>query len=104
MQRRYTGAAGRIENARVGVFLGYAGQPGRALIDRALIDRALIDRALIDRALYVGQDWAGDDARRRDARISDDVKLVTKPKQGLAVLEHARTAGVPFAWIAGDSV
>jgi SRSO17 transposase len=33
--RQYTGTAGRIENAQVGVFLAYAGPDGsRALIDR----------------------------------------------------------------------
>ena len=89
VQRQYTGTAGRIENAQVGVFLGYAGQHGRALIDRAL---------------YVPDEWAKDAARRREARIPSDVTLVTKPKQGLAMLERARAAGVPFAWIAGDSV
>ncbi len=89
VQRQYTGTAGRIENAQVGVFLGYAGLHGRALIDRAL---------------YVPKEWAGDDARRREARIPADVELVTKPKQGLAMLERARAAGVPFAWVAGDSV
>ena len=89
VQRQYTGTAGRIENAQVGVFLGYAGQQGRALIDRAL---------------YVPDSWAGDDARRRQARIPADVTLVTKPKQGLVMLERARAAGVPFSWIAGDSV
>ena len=34
--RQYTGTAGRIENAQVGVFLAYAGARGHALIDRAL--------------------------------------------------------------------
>src|SRR4051812_30310334 len=34
--RQYTGTAGRIENAQVGVFLAYAGEKGHALIDRAL--------------------------------------------------------------------
>lgn len=89
VQRQYTGTAGRIENAQVGVFLGYAGQHGRALIDRAL---------------YVPKEWAGDDARRREARIPGSVELVTKPKQGLAMLERARAAGVPFSWVTGDSV
>ena len=88
VQRQYTGTAGRVENAQVGVFLGYAGQHGRALIDRAL---------------YMPDSWAGDDARRREARIPGDVVLTTKPKQGLAMLERARAAGVPFAWVAGDS-
>jgi SRSO17 transposase len=36
VQRQYSGTAGRIENCQVGVFLGYAGRHGRALIDRAL--------------------------------------------------------------------
>jgi SRSO17 transposase len=36
VQRQYTGTAGRIENAQVGVFLGYASRHGHALIDRAL--------------------------------------------------------------------
>lgn len=35
-QRQYTGTAGRIENSQVGVFLAYATERGRALIDRRL--------------------------------------------------------------------
>ena len=89
VQRQCTGTAGRIENAQAGVFLGYAGRHGRALIDRAL---------------YVPDAWAKDDARRKEARIPAGVELVTKPKQGLLMLERARAAGVPFAWVAGDSV
>ncbi|MFI0779413.1 IS701 family transposase [Streptomyces sp. NPDC021212] len=36
VQRQYTGTAGRIENAQVGVFLALATSRGRALIDRRL--------------------------------------------------------------------
>ncbi|GAA3475707.1 hypothetical protein GCM10018966_002330 [Streptomyces yanii] len=36
VQRQYTGAAGRIENAQVEVFLAYTSDQGRALIDRRL--------------------------------------------------------------------
>ena len=36
VQRQYTGTAGRIENAQVGVFLAYASPSGRALIDRRI--------------------------------------------------------------------
>src|SRR5690348_9450987 len=36
VQRQYSGTAGRIENCQIGVFLGYAGRHGHALIDRAL--------------------------------------------------------------------
>ena len=89
VQRQYTGTAGRIENAQVGVFLGYAGRHGRALIDRAL---------------YLPEGWAGDAARRHEARVPEQVAFTTKPKQGLLMLERARAAGVPFSWVAGDSV
>jgi len=89
VQRQYTGTAGRIENAQVGVFVGYASCHGRALLDRAL---------------YLPEDWVKDPARCKAARIPDGTVLTTKPKQGLAMLERARAAEVPFAWIAGDSV
>ena len=36
VQRQYTGTAGRIENARFGVHLTYAGARGHAMIDREL--------------------------------------------------------------------
>jgi SRSO17 transposase len=89
VQRQYSGTAGRIENCQIGVFLGYASRHGRALIDRAL---------------YLPESWAEDAARRREARIPGEVAFATKPKLGLAMLERARAAGVPFAWITGDSV
>lgn len=89
VQRQYTGTAGRIENAQVGVFLGYAGRHGHALIDRAL---------------YLPRSWTDERARCRAARVPDDVAFATKPALGLAMLERARGAGLPFAWIAGDSV
>jgi SRSO17 transposase len=89
VQRQYSGTAGRIENCQIGVFLGYAGRHGQALIDRAL---------------YLPAEWAKDGERRREARIPADIPFATKPKLGLAMLERARQAGVPFAWITGDSV
>jgi SRSO17 transposase len=73
----------------VGVFLGYAGRHGRALVDRAL---------------YVPEEWAGDGARRAEARVPEAVVFTTKPKLGLAMLERARAAGLPFAGVAGDNV
>src|SRR5215213_5513086 len=89
VQRQYSGTAGRIENCQVGVFLGYASRHGRALIDRAL---------------YLPERWVRDAARCAAAGIPDDAALTTKPKLGLAMLDRALEAGVPFAWVAGDSV
>src|SRR5919112_2761712 len=89
VQRQYSGTAGRIENCQVGVFLGYASRHGRALIDRAL---------------YLPERWTRDAARCAAAGIPAGLTLTTKPKLGLAMLERAMDAGVPFAWVAGDSV
>src|ERR687885_916345 len=89
VQRQYSGTAGRIENCQIGVFLGYAGRHGQALIDRAL---------------YLPQRWGCDAARCAAAGIPAGLTLTTKPKLGLAMLERAMDAGVPFAWVAGDCV
>jgi SRSO17 transposase len=89
VQRQYSGTAGRIENCQVGVFLAYASRYGRALIDRAL---------------YLPEGWAADRGRRAEAGIPEAVAFVTKPKLGLAMLERAHAASVPFAWVTADSV
>ena len=89
VQRQYSGTAGRIENCQIGVFLGYAGRHGQALIDRAL---------------YLPRTWMQDPQRRREARIPQPLGFASKPQQGLAMLEHARASGLSFAWVTGDSV
>src|SRR5436305_10612567 len=89
VQRQYSGTAGRVENCQIGVFLGYASRRGHALIDRAL---------------YLPEGWAGDAARRARAGVPAGITFATKPKLGRAMLERALDAGVPCAWVAGDSV
>jgi SRSO17 transposase len=89
VQRQYSGTAGRIENCQVGVFLAYASRYGRTLIDRAL---------------YLPDSWVADAARRAAAGIPEAVAFATKPKLGLAMLERAHAAGLPFAWVTADSV
>src|SRR3954465_5428604 len=63
-QRQASGTAGRIENCQIGVFLGYASQHGRALIDRTL---------------YLPERWIGDPARCAAAGIPTGLTLTTKP-------------------------
>ena len=89
VQRQYSGTAGRVENCQVGVFLGYAGLKGHALIDRAL---------------YLPEGWAGDAGRRAGAGVPEEVAFTTKPKLGRAMLDRALDAGVPCSWVTGDSV
>ena len=58
VQRQYTGTAGRVENAQVGVYLVYAGAGGHAFIDRAL---------------YLPRSWTENAQRLRAAGVPDDV-------------------------------
>jgi SRSO17 transposase len=87
--RQYTGTAGRIENAQVGVFLAYASRHGTAFLDRAL---------------YLPKEWADDPGRCRAAGIPEGTAFATKPALAKAMLARAFAAGVPAAWVTGDEV
>jgi SRSO17 transposase len=87
--RQYTGSAGKITNCRIGVFAAYASRHGHALIDRAL---------------YLPKAWTDDPARLAAAHVPPEVGFATKPRLAGRMVERAIAAGVPFAWVAGDSV
>ncbi len=89
VQRQYTGTAGRIENAQVGVYLVYAAAGGHAFIDRAL---------------YLPKSWTRDPDRCRAAGVPDDVGFATKPALAREMIARALDAGAPAAWVAGDEV
>jgi SRSO17 transposase len=89
VQRQYSGTAGRIENCQIGVFLAYASRHGQALIDRAL---------------YLPKGWTDAPERCREAGIPKKVAFATKPEIARTLLERAFGAGVPCAWVTGDSV
>ena len=89
VQRQYTGTAGRVENAQVGVYLVYAAGGGHAFLDRAL---------------YLPRSWAEDPARLAAAGVPDDVGFATKPALARAMLARALDAGIPARWVAGDEV
>jgi SRSO17 transposase len=59
---------------------------------------------LLDRALYLPERWASDPRRRAAAGVPERIAFATKPKLGRAMLERAFAAGVPCAWVVGDSV
>ena len=82
--RQYSGTAGRIENSQIGVFLAYASEHGRALIDREL---------------YLPKEWTDDRVRCLEAGISDKVTFATKQVLALRMIERAMDAGVPFSWV-----
>ena len=89
VQRQYTGTAGRIENAQVAVYLGYATRRGHALIDREL---------------YLPRSWTDDPARCAAAGVPEDVGFATKPALARVLIERALDAGVPAGWVTGDEV
>jgi SRSO17 transposase len=89
VQRQYSGTAGRIENCQIGVFLAYA------------TDEA---RTLIDRELYLPQEWTEEAERRGEAGVPEEAKFSTKPQLARMMIERAVKAGVPFRWVTGDEV
>jgi SRSO17 transposase len=87
--RQYTGSAGKITNCQIGVFAAYVSRRGHAFIDRAL---------------YLPKAWADDPARRAAAHVPQEIAFATKPHLARALVERALAAGVPFAWVVGDSI
>ncbi|WP_408954223.1 IS701 family transposase [Kribbella solani] len=89
VQRQYTGTAGRIENAQVGVYLVYSATRGHAFIDRAL---------------YLPKSWTTDTARCRAAGVPGDVRFANKSALAREMIGRALDADVPASWVAGDEV
>src|SRR6187397_202766 len=87
--RQYTGSAGKITNCQIGVFAAYVSGHGHAFLDRAL---------------YLPKAWADDPARRAAAHVPQQIAFATKPHLARAMVERAIAAGVPFAWVVGDSI
>jgi SRSO17 transposase len=87
--RQYTGSAGKVANCQAGVFAAYVSRHGHAFVDRAL---------------YLPKAWTDDPARLSAAHVPPGVTFATKPRLALAMIERAVAAGVPFAWVAADSV
>ena len=89
VKRQYSGTAGRIANCQIGVFLTYASRQGHALVDREL---------------YLPKEWADDGHRREEAKIPAEVAFATKPVLARKMIERAVGHGLPFKWVAGDSI
>jgi SRSO17 transposase len=87
--RQYTGSAGKITNCQIGVFAAYVSTKGHAFIDRAL---------------YLPKAWTSDPARLKAAHVPDAVAFATKPAMAAGMATRAVAAGVPFAWVAADSI
>src|SRR3954471_13372889 len=71
VQRQYTGTAGRIENAQVGVYLGSASRRRHAIVARRF---------------YLPQSWTAAPARCAAAGVPADVGFATKPALATAMI------------------
>jgi SRSO17 transposase len=87
--RQYTGSAGKITNCQIGVFAAYVSRHGHAFIDRAL---------------DLPKAWTDDPIRMTAAHVPDGTGFATKPRIAQRMIERAIAAGVPFNWVAADSV
>jgi SRSO17 transposase len=87
--RQYTGSAGKITNCQIGVFAAYVSRHGHAFIDRAL---------------YLPKAWTDNPARMATAHVPAGTAFATKPGLAVKMIERTIAAGVPFAWVAADSV
>jgi SRSO17 transposase len=87
--RQYTGSAGKITNCQIGVFAAYVSDKGCAFIDRQL---------------YLPKDWINNSIRRQAAHVPDGLHFVTKPEIAAEMIARALAAGVPFDWVAADTI
>jgi SRSO17 transposase len=87
--RQYTGSAGKITNGQIGGFAAYVSDKGPALIDRRL---------------YLPKDWTDAPARLAAAHVPAAMRFATTPRLAVGMIERALEAGVPFAWVATDSI
>jgi SRSO17 transposase len=85
VQRQYTGTAGKIENAQVAVFLAYASDKGRALVDRDV---------------YLPRVWTEDRGRCAAAGVPAEVGFATK----VALGDWCKSMSAPSPWRASTCV
>src|SRR6478752_7080529 len=78
-----------ITNCQIGVFATYVSRHGHAFIDRAL---------------YLPKSWADDPLRLKATYVPNDIGFATKPRLAIWMIARAVASGVPFSWVAADSV
>ncbi len=84
-----------------------AGQPARA--DNChigvLVTQATPQGPLwLDRARYLPTEWTNDEARCKRTGVPTERTCATKPPLAQQMLTRAFDAGVPAAWVTGESV
>jgi SRSO17 transposase len=88
--RQWCGIRGKIDNCQAAVFVAYASER---------------ERTLLDRRLYLAQEWFEPSARERWRRcgIPDQTPFRTKPQLAWEMIEAVEEGGAfPFSWVTCD--
>jgi SRSO17 transposase len=92
VDHQYCGSVGKVANAQVGVYLGYASRKGYTLLDSQL---------------FVPEVWfsAAYTDKRRSTELPTTLELKSKPEIALELLARAVARGyVPGRWLAADAL
>lgn len=86
IKRQWLGRLGKIDNGRVGIYMGYATR---------------VECAFVAVRLYLPKDWAQDKARRTKVGVPNEIRFKTRHQLVLEMLE-AHGSQLPHRWITGD--
>jgi hypothetical protein len=90
--RQYCGSLGKVANAQVGVYLGYASRKGHSFLDGRL---------------FLPEPWFASEYQelRQACGVPPEQGYQTKPEIGLELLQNALQRGaLPFQWVAADEL
>ncbi len=90
--RQWCGSVGKVTNAQVGVYLGYASRKGHGFLDARL---------------FLPGEWFAETHQhmRRVCGVPEEQRYQTKPKIALELLENALQRGeLPFKWVTADEL
>jgi SRSO17 transposase len=89
---QYCGSVGKVANAQVGVYLGYASRKGHSFLDAAL---------------FMPEKWFDEahQALRQACGVPEEKSYQTKPEIALELLKNALKRGtLPCKWVAADAL
>jgi SRSO17 transposase len=84
--RQWCGRLGKVENCRVGVYMGYVSS---------------VEHALVNFRLYLPEEWAKDRGRRKEAGVPKEIRFRTRHELALEMLTESGRY-LPHAWVTGD--